>query len=210
LQGFTSGIRWENPGAVLEIVYSDYKVTRASDGKSIKFNGTINLTNVTGGNLFLLYFGIEPNQTSLIHKAEGNNIQIVFDDTQTATWNINRQATYTKSMNGSTVVFTCTGEGIGTHNGINNLENWGTTRDGDEFTSQVTEPVIWNTTCGAGAPVTGKMIMKIDSKEFELTIICGVDEAGNPVTPSVNNCPYGLKVTWRLKDDTGSKIFPYQ
>jgi len=210
IQGFTSGTRWEEPGAVLQIVYNDYKVTRTSDGKSIKFNGMLNVTNVTGGNLILLYLGIAPNQTNLIHKVEGNNIQIVFDDTKTATWNINRQATYTKSMNGNTVVFTCTGEGIGTYNGINNLENWGTTREGDGFTSQVSEPVVWNTTCGAGAPVTGKLIMKIDSKEFELTITLGVDINGNPVTPAVNECPYGLKVSWKWKNDTGSKIYPYQ
>jgi len=210
LQGFASGKRWEDKGAILEIVYSNYKVTRASDGKSIKFNGEINVTNVTGGNLILLYFGIAPNQTSLIHKVEGTNLQIVFDEAKTATWNINRQVTYTKSMNGSTVVFTCTGEGIGTYNGISNLENWGTTRDGDAFTSQITEPVVWNTTCGAGAPVTGKLIMKVDSKEFELTITVGVDINGNPVTPSVNECPYGLKVSWKWKNDTGSKIYPYQ
>jgi hypothetical protein len=210
LLDFVSGKRWENPGAVLEIEYKDYKITRASDGKSIKFNGTINLTNVSGGNLILLYFGIAPNQTSLIHKVEGSNIQVVFDDVKTAIWNINRQATYTKSMNGSTVVFTCTAEGIGTYNGISNLENWGTTRDGDEFTSQVTQPVIWNTTCGAGAPVTGLVIMRVDSKEFELTITVGVDQNGNPVVPSVNNCPYGLKVSWKYKNKTDSKIYPYQ
>ncbi len=210
LQGFASGIRWENPGAVLQVVYTDYKVTRASDGKSVKFNGALNLTNVSGGNLILLYFGIAPNQTSLIHTAEGSNIQVVFDDSKTATWNINRKATYTKSMNGSTVVFTCTAEGLGTYNGISNLENWGTTRDGDVFTSQVTEPVIWNTTCGAGAPVTGKLIMKVDSKEFEITITVGVDSNGNPVPPAVNECAYGLKVSWVWKDKTGSKIYPYQ
>lgn len=210
LIGFSTGTRWKDPGAVLELVYSDYKVTRASDGKSIKFNGTLNLTNVRGGNLILLILGLEPNQTSLIHKAEGNNIQIVFDDSKNATWNINRKATYTKSMNGNTLVITCTAEGIGTYNGINNLENWGTTRDGDAFTSQVSSPIIWNTTCGAGAPVTGVLIMKVDSKEFELTITAGVDQNGNPVTPSVNTCPYGLKVSWKWKNKEDSKIYPYQ
>jgi len=210
LKDYVSGKRWIDAGAVLELVYTDYKVTRASDGKSIKFNGTLNLINESGGNLILLILGITPNQTNLVHKAEGSNIQVVFDDTKTATWNINRKATYTKSMNGNTIVLTCTAEGTGSYNGINNLENWGTTRDGDAFTSQVTEPVVWNTTCGAGAPVTGLVIMKIDSKEFELTITVGVDQNGNPVPPTVNNCPYGLKVSWKYKNKTNSKIFPYR
>jgi hypothetical protein len=210
LKEFLSGKRWIDPGAVLEVVYNDYKVTRASDGKSIKLNGLFNLTNVSGGNLILLYFGIAPNQTNLIHRAEGTNISVTFDDTKTAIWNISRQATYTKSMNGNTVVFTCTAEGIGSYNGISNLENWGTTREGDAFTSQVTEPVVWNTTCGAHAPVTGKLTIKVDSKEFELITIIGVDESGNPVPVTVNNCPYGLKVIWTYKNKTESKIIPYK
>ena len=78
-------------------------------------------------------------------------------------------------MNGNTVVFTCSCEGFGSNNGISNLENQGTTREGDAFTSQITEAVVWNTTCGANAGVTGKLLMKVDSKEFEITVTVGVE-----------------------------------
>ena len=206
---FVGGVRWKDPGAVLQLLYTDYKITRASDGASIKFNGTLSITNVTGGNLVYLLLGLAPNTTNLIHRVEGNSINVTFDDTKTATWNINRQYTYTKYMNGSTPVIECKGEGMGTNSGLSNLENWGTTRDGDDFTSQVSEPVIWNTTCGLYAPVTGVLIIAVAAKEFELTTTIGVDISGNPVTPAINTCPYGLKVSWKWKNKTGSKLYKY-
>ncbi len=60
----------------------------------------------------------------------------------TASYNINRKFTYT--YNPTTIVLTCVGEGIGITSGsLSNLENFGTTRDGDLFTSQVTTPIVW-------------------------------------------------------------------
>ncbi|MFH0893491.1 MAG: hypothetical protein V2A54_03555 [Bacteroidota bacterium] len=206
---YATGKRWKDPGCVLQLDYTNYKVTRASDGENIKFNGTLRITNVTGGNLILLLLGWTPNETSLVHQVEGTGIQITFNEDKTATWNISRKYTYTKSMNGSTTVITCTGEGTGSNNGLSTLENWGTTRDGDDFTSQVTEPVVWNTTCGLSAPVTGKLVIAVTSKEFELTTYIGVDAGGTPTTPTVNFCPYGLKVEWKWKNKTGSKIYKY-
>lgn len=200
--------KWKDAGAVLQIDYNSYKVVRASDNKGIQFDGTHLLTNVSGGNWLTILF--LPAHANLVHKVTGTDLKVTFDDGKIAKWNINRQYTYSYSMNGTTPVITCAGEGLGTQNGISQLENWGTTRDGDAFTSQIVENVVWNTTCGAHAPVTGKINIKVDAKEFELTSVIGVDVSGNPVTPAVNTCPYGLKVSWIWKTKTGSKIYPYQ
>ena len=199
------GVRWRDSAAVMQVDYIDYKVTRASDNKSIKFNGTQYVTNVLGGDLGqLILFG-----TTVIRTITGNNLQVTFDDGSVASWNINRKYTYTRTMNGSTYVFTWTGEGLGSANGETNLENWGTTRDGDAFTSKVETPVVCNTTCGLWNAVQGKMNIKVAAKEFALVVTMGVDQAGNPITPSTNACPWGWKVEWTYKNKTNDKKFQY-
>jgi len=201
IQDYTLGKRWYDTAAVLRVDYINYKVTRASDSKSILFNGTHYVTNVVGGNIWTLIFGGTP----VIRTVTGSGLQVTFDNSSTASWNINRKYTYTKSGN----VYTCTGEGIGSYNGESSLENWGTTRDGDVFTSKVETPVIWNTTCGFWAPVQGKLDIKVADKNFDLRVTLGVDNSGNPVAVQANNCPYGWKVEWTYKNHTNNKIFGY-
>src|SRR6476661_3017298 len=110
-------------GCVLKVEYIGYKVTRASDGQSIELNGIQNLTNVSGGTWWELLIGTQPN---LVSTVTGTNLNVKFNGSATAVYNINRKFTYTWANS----VLTCTGEGIGTSNGISNLENYGTTRDG--------------------------------------------------------------------------------
>ncbi len=199
LQDYVNGARWRDTNAVLKVDYIDYKVTRASDNKSLTFNGTKNVTNVSGGNAVLLILGF---QNSLVHRVAGNNIQVKFDDGKTCTFNLARKWTHTWANS----VYTVKGEGEGTQSGRNNLENWGTTREGDNFTSQVLEPVIWNSTCGAHKPVLGKLDIVVDAKDFSFLTTFGVDNSGNVVTGS---CPWGLKVEWTYKNKTGTKLYPY-
>ncbi|MDP2385590.1 MAG: hypothetical protein Q8M29_04410 [Bacteroidota bacterium] len=205
IQNYSQGVRWYDTAAVLQVDYIDYKVTRASDGKSIKFNGTHYVTNVIGGNIWTLIISGNP----VIRTITGSNLQVTFDDGSVSTWNINRKYTYTKTNVNGTDVYTCTGEGIGSYNGESNLENWGTTRDGDAFTSKVESPVIWNTTCGWWAPVQGKLNIKVSAKDFSLVVTMGINSSGDVVTPSANNCPWGWKVEWSYKNKTNDKKFAY-
>jgi hypothetical protein len=199
LQNYTNGTRWRDVNAVLKVDFIDYKVTRVSDNKSLTFNGTKNITNVSGGNAALLILGFQNN---LIHRVTGNNIQVKFDDGKTSIFNIARKWTHTWANN----VYTVVGEGEGTLNGKNNLENWGTTRNGENFTSQVLEPVKWNSICGPHKPISGKLEIVVDSKDFSFLTTFGVDNNGNVVTGS---CPWGLKVEWTYKNKTGTKLYPY-
>jgi hypothetical protein len=199
LQDYTLGKRWKDAGAVVRMDFTNYKVTRASDSKSITFNGTANMTNVSGGNVVLMVLGFQQN---VVHKVESSNSTALFDDGKTSTFNLSRQYTHTYSNN----VYQVKGEGVGTHNSLSNIENWGTTRDGDEFTSQVTQAVIWNSSCGAGKPVSGKLDIKVASKQFSLITTLGVDNAGNISTAT---CPWGMKVEWTYKNKTGSKLYAY-
>jgi hypothetical protein len=197
------GKRWKQAGCVMKVEYLSYKITRASDGKSVKLVGTQYITNLSGGTWFnLLFLG----QPTLEHSVTGTNLLATFDDNSSATYNINRKFTYTKS---GSFVITCVGEGIGSNNGLTSLENYGTTRNGDAFTSQVISPVVWNTTCGAWAPIQGEVDIKVDSKEFKLNCLFGVDASGNPVSVGANQCPYGAKIEWKRKNKTKTKIVAY-
>lgn len=203
IQNYAQGKRWKDAGCVLQVDYLAYKITRASDSKSIQFDGSQLLTNITGDGWWELL--ITKTKSSIATSVTGTNLNVLFDDGKTAIYNINRKFTYTYPNN----ILTCTGEGIGTADGLSSLENYGTTRDGDPFTSQVSTPIVWNLTCGWWAPVQGKAIIKVDSKDFSLDCTFGVDASGNPVSVGANQCPYGWKVEWTYKNKTSKKIFGY-
>jgi hypothetical protein len=190
---------WKDTACVLKMDYNNYRVTRSSDNKSIMFNGTHYVTNVVGGNFITWLLG-----GTVIRTVTGSNLQVMYDNGSTGSWNINRKWTYSHS-NGA---YTCTGEGIGSYNGESSLENWGTTRDGDAFTSKVETPVVWNSTCWS-RPVQGRLNIKVADKDFDLIVTAGVDASGNPVPVQSNNCPYGWKLEWTYKTHTNNKVFGY-
>jgi hypothetical protein len=203
IQNYSSGMRWKNQGCILKVDYLSYKVTRASDGKSVKLDGTHYVKNETGGTWWELL--IMQSQSSLATSVTGTNLNVTFEDGKTAIYNINRKITYTYPNS----IITCTGEGIGSSDGLNNLENYGTTRNGDGFTSQVNTPIIWNLTCGWWAPIQGEVDVKVKTRDFTLRGTFGVDNGGNSVVVGSNQCPYGWKLEWTYKNKTNKKIFGY-
>lgn len=196
-------VKWKNIGAVLKLEYIGYKITRVSDGKNVLINGTVNITNVNGGTWFDLAFLGKPN---VVHEVLASGLKVKYDNgSLTSEYNIHRRYTYTYSN----LVFTCKGEGLGTNDGLSNLENWGTTRNGNAFTSQVTSPVVWNTTCGGGAPVDGEILIKVEEKDFEMRCVFAVDAGGNEVSVAPNSCAYGWKAEWKRKNKTRNRVFLY-
>lgn len=203
IQNYAAGKRWKDVGCVIKVEYLSYKVKRASDGKFIQLEGTQFLTNESGGTWFNLL--ILKNMTSLVSSVTGTNLKASFEDGKTATYNINRRFTYSYPNN----VLTMKGEGIGSNGSLSNLENYGTTRDGDAFTSQVSVPIIWNLTCGPWAPVQGDVMIKVDGKGFDLHCTYAVDQSGNPVNVAANQCAYGWKLEWTVNGKTNNKVFGY-
>ena len=135
----------------------------------------------------------------------GTNLSVNFNGAGTANYNINRKFTYTWANS----VLTCSGEGIGSSGGLSNLENYGTTRDGDGFTSQVTTPIVWNSTCGWGAPLSGNLKIKIPTRGLFLDCVFGVNSSGNPITVGSNQCAYGWKLDWTYGQSNGTKTIAY-
>ena len=199
---YALGKRWKNVGCVLKVEFLGYKVTRASDGQNITINGTQMLTNISGGTWVDLVFATQPN---LVNSITGTNLTVAFNGTATAVYNINRKFTYTWSNN----ILTCVGEGIGSSGGINNLENYGTTREGDAFTSEVTSPITWNTTCGGGAPLSGNLNIKVPNKNVTLDCFFGVNSNGAAANVGPNQCAYGWKLTWTVGANSQNKVIAY-
>lgn len=199
---WTPGTKWKNAGAVVKAEFINYKVVRASDQKSIQLNGTQYYTKVSGGTWLDLY--LNPNTTTIVTTVTGSSLNATFEDNKTAVYNINRRITYTNPSN----VLTIKAEGIGNNGTLSDLENYGTTRNGEPFTSQVITPIVWNGTCG-GAVIQGNVSIQIPTKSFNVNFIYGVDTSGNPVVVGPNQCPYGWKLEWTFNGKTVSAIIKY-
>lgn len=193
--------KWKHSGCTIKMDFEAYTVTRVSDGKSVRFDGVQYLTNISGNTWFELRY---LNASSLVQILTGNDLTVTFDGDNTAVFNFNRRMTYTISN----FITSCRVEGLGSHNELSNLENWGETRDGNVFTSQVSSPYVWKTSCGAVAPVEGEVIIKVDTKHFDLKCKFAVDEEGNDVSGD-SPCPYGWKVSWSHKKKTNTRVFGY-
>lgn len=206
IQDYANGKRWKDVGCVVKVEFLNYKVERTSDDKSIQLDGTQSLINETGGSWW--EFVWLKTQSSLGVRSEGKGLNVTFDDGSTASYNIHRRVTYT--MPGDTLKnLTCRIEGTGSLNGLSNLENYGITRDGDEFTSQVKTPLVLTLTCGWWAPVEGEVNIKVESKDFTLNCLFGVNSAGSSVAVGQNDCPYGWKVEWKYKKRVRNKVVKY-
>jgi hypothetical protein len=193
--------KWKYAGCKMRIDFVAYKVTRSSDGKSVQLDGTEYLTNLSGDTWFELRY---LNAPKLVQTLEGENIKVTFSGGDIAIYNFSRKMTYTISNE----IVRCKVEGTGSVNGNSNLENWGQNRDGDNFTTEITTPVVWSTICGPVAPIEGEVVVKVDKKDFDLKCKFAVDKEGNE-TAGDNPCPYGYKLSWSYKKKTKTRIFGY-
>lgn len=187
----------------MQVQFVGYKITRSSDQKSIELNGTEFVTNESGGSWW--EFLVLKSQPTLIHTVSADNLKAKFEDGKEATYNIHRRMTYSFVNN----VVNCKGEGIGTSGQLSNLENYGVTRNGNNFTSQVTSPVIWSANCGARAPVSGEVNVQVSGKAFSLQCTFGTDQAGNPITTGPNTCAYGWRLRWISENKTRQRVISY-
>lgn len=176
------GIRWKNPGAVVNVAFQNFKVTRLSDNKSITVNGTQSYTNVSGGLLINL-----PTLASITHTTTSSNMSVTFDNGSQRTWQVARQRVFTYS-NG--IVITTTG----THSegGTTGIAEWGTNRFGNTFTTAITQPLVIRQDCNFRL-VSGKVAHA--ATHFNATATFGLDASGNPTS-----CPglgvYYMKIEW--------------
>jgi len=187
-----NGNSWKDMGAVLKLNYTNFKITKLSNNKSITFNGIKTLKNVNGINWFTFLVGT----SNFKFQERALNVQVSFNDGTQATWNSTRITTWnyiganvTPNIPYGYVKFTSNGDTI--LNGVNNIDSWGINRFGEAFRTAYQSPWISNSYCGFGRPNSGSLIHQVGVNN--LSIELGVDQNGNA---STLNCAYGYKIGW--------------
>ncbi len=117
-------------------------------------------------------------------------MMVTFDNSgQPSSWNSARLTTWTATgytqfsgtVNGDTIIAGKT------------IDSWGKTRFNTNFTTEMIQPWVSNTTCGWWSPTSGNYSSVTDS--FTVSALLGVNNAGTQVT---SGCAWGLKLNWTL------------
>ncbi len=172
-----TGNNWGEAGAQIRITYTNLRITQVSSGKSITLNGYHLITNVTGGRAFV--------SATVTHTVRGE-MQLSFDNATSRSWQVARR----RVVNWANGNYDVTISGDTTVLGLTNIVVWGTNRNGNEFYTQIAQPIVFNSIC-PGKPVSGQKVHK--KLVREITVTFGVDVTGNPVS---GTCPYGFKISW--------------
>ena len=172
---------WSTAGCVLTVTFTNFKVTRLSDNKSIILNGTKYITNVNGGMLD----DATTLTAAIVHHITGA-MQITFDDGTTRSWSIDR----TRTINRTNGVTTVTLVGNSTQGTISNVSIWGVNRKGNSFTVSIPTPIVMSSACDFH-PMSGVRVHT--GVVHDLTVTFGVDQSGNSVS---TGCPYGYRLNW--------------
>lgn len=176
------GIRWRNAGAVLNVSFQNFKVTRLSDNKSITINGTQSYTNVSGGLLINL-----PALTTITHTITSSNMSVTFDNGSQRNWQVARRRVFTYN-NG--IVITTTG--THTDGATTGIAEWGTNRFGHTFTTAIAQPLIIRQDCNFR--LTNGKVTHVTSL-FNAAVTFGLNATGAPTTcPGTGN--YYMKIEW--------------
>ncbi|MEO6611265.1 MAG: hypothetical protein ABIT05_04000 [Chitinophagaceae bacterium] len=189
-------VRWKNAGAILNVSFQNFKVTRLIDNKSITINGTQSYTNVSGGLLINL-----ASLGTITHTITSNNMSITFDNGSQRNWQVAKQRVFTYN-NG--VVITSTG--MHNEGNVTGIAEWGTNRFGNSFTTAVTSPLLVRQDCNFR--ITGGKVEHATAN-FNAAVTFGLDANGNPAgCPGLGN--YYLKLVWTgLAGVSHTVILPY-
>ena len=177
----TSGSRWKDVGATIEVTYTAFKVTNVLNQKSITFDGKVTVVNQNGGRVFL--------DSNVTHLATSTAFTVTFDDNTQRVWNLSRQRVFNNSD------YSVTETGTKTVGGYSNVIAWGTNRKGDQFYTQITTPIVFNSILNTKCPqniMSGQKIHNLPNSSLRADF--GLDDNGNPVASGV--CPTAYKITW--------------
>lgn len=192
------GVHWRDAGATVIFEYVNLAITKISSGKTFTFNGTRQFENVLGYRIIDL--GASGGPTSVEFQLTGA-MQITFDNGTTRTWTISKQRTWTGTYPGSLIV--TDGSSGASAGGYNNLIEYGTNRNGEEFYTQIPTPIIYSENCGYGwIPIWGVLIHQIPSVPKSATLTFGYNSSDNLVTQGA--CADNYRLDWNIKGKTGT------
>lgn len=193
------GSHWIQAGSVITIGVNNLHVTRLSDNKSITINGTITVTNVTGGLVAWL-----ASLGDIKHHIQSSNMTVTFDDGSHSTWNVDKQHEFTYS-NGINAAVT----GLHTNGGTADIAEWGIARDGSNFQVVIDQPLTLRQDCNFRL-TSGKETVKNTTTNQQLSITFGLDVQGNAASCPGLFSPYYMKIAWNdAQGNPHSVIYPY-
>ncbi len=176
------GVRWRNPGAIVNVNIQNLRITRLIDNKSITINGAQTYTNVSGGLLINL-----ATLGTITHTITSSNMSVTFDNASQRSWQVAKQRVFTYN-NG--IVITSTG--THTEGAVTGVAEWGTNRFGRTFTTAITQPLVVRQDCNFR--LTSGKVDHV-TPVFNANVTFGLDAAGNPTS-----CPglaaYYMKIIW--------------
>jgi hypothetical protein len=200
----TAITRWSVQGAKAVLTFTDYKITY-SNGKYLKFNGTIFLTNVNGGGAVELFlFGQQITQKARL------NLSINFNSPNAVEWHsaIIRTITMPGVAGTPNRIATVSIAGDTILGGYDKVAMWGKNTVGDNFIIEMPVDRSYDlinpiTSCTLKC-LAGTFIYHGIANIITLTY--GVDMYGIPTTA----CPYGYKFEWVNNEGVLFKvILPY-
>lgn len=197
-----AGNRWKDVGAVLQIVFVDFKVSYLSSNIAFTYNGAKTITNVDGG----LVRNLGQGTSTVVHKVRGN-LSVTFDDGSERTWWVARRNTY--DFNSGNIKFTSAGDSLMANPdsvlALIPIAVGGTNRFGNSFIYRAPVDIVSLAGCGWDKPVNGQRIYVYNNRT--VTITFGVDAQGNA---SGGTCAYGFKVEWiRANGQIGTAVISY-
>jgi len=187
---------WSDAGATMTISMTNLKFVRVRDNKSLIFNGTKTITNVTGGRLSDLI-----NRGTITHTITSSALSITFDDGTIRTWRVAKQRVFTYNDG---IVITTTG--THTEGTVSGISEWGTTRFGTTFLTEISQPIVVRQDCDfrivSGTEVYSRLIATI-------TVTYGLDITGAATTcPATGN--FYFKLVWTgVNGVVRTVILPY-
>jgi len=198
-------IPWNQPGAIVNISFSQYEVIVLATNVSLWMNGTATVTNLSGGLLknpanLTLATGdsLQDKLNATIVFTYNDNVAVV----QTWTWYMNQLRTF--NFQNASLISTIRGDS--TVNNITGIATSGTTRFGFGFNTQIISPVVQTISSLylLSEPTSGEK--GIRGIPEPLTVLYGVDTHGNPVQ---TGAPYGYKISWAANGGQATTIVAY-
>lgn len=199
----TSGIPWKNAGAIIQVTFTNLKITDLVTNSSYTLNGTHTITNETGGLAWRVIAELDQN-TTVTHRHQSSDMTVTFDDGSQRTWNVDRTRSWSSSTSGSVNTITVT---VSSENG-GSIDSWGTNRNGKTFTNVINSPISANNNASCTwKPYTGKTTHTVDNRTA--TILYGTNSSGQQIG-SATTCGDGFYVTFTKGTRTTSVFKQYR
>jgi len=187
------GIRWYQAGAAVRVKHINFMVTRVRTQKSVTINGERVYQNVSGGVIWQLGNDL----SAVVHKVWGW-VNVSFEDGTSKSWNVARQKTFTGTPPEALIL---TNDGFGSADGYDNLVIWGVNRQGENFYTQILQPVVFRQVC-EWDPCSGVKKHSIPSASKSATLTFGYNSNNEPI--SGDDCPTKYRVDWQHNNNSGT------